>query len=1567
MGRFWSLNQARLYGQLFSVEGLKRIPHFSMKHLNGFCNGFFLDGIPVGSRTQYTISSFAHDYLGLFPERSFAEHNSLHCNSRDILRLIAACLDRRQPPPSGQSFAVLRSLGVAWLHAQSCRKLSDYLLLSPEHLPFQSGLEGNFFSSEVNTPQPTSHVFALESRVFEFFISELEKTRLKWKEMTAESPQTITRDMLRIVANLGFSASALCYAGSPSQMRRIKKLETVLEDLFRGFGNLFSRRIDDEQKLDTVLDCFAQAAPDVGLLASLDPTHFRESGVSAFSMHMSKALETQRLSMESFYAEDIDFMDFDIGPDSQMTDEISARDRRVSRHDLDASTSRESLRSSSSAYLKLIACIVGSPVDEEAYHIVPSGFIDYLTSISSADLLHCRQFVTALISGPGQLQKGDCQALFDHVGAEVMRQVEYQSSEVAEGMVVELLIGTEPLWTDGGSNDPRTQDLHATGQDFYEWFLGGYEAHGWAMSANLQIGVSNLCLCLLRSQPDFAQNLSLPSVRASLFRLLNDSYVPVQYHIAERLPDMFNSFLLTMHDTIFADIHESLPNQEAVEEDMAIRLLALSRLGSSWHTLLRRCVYLIFETAGLVDCAIAHATRCISEVSKSVKVENPPALFKIFAPQIIYSWLSGGHKFADIPFLAFGYSTLLDLIEDIEDEAFGQAMMVGKEDELEYLARLSKQPLQDGLEKNFAKSAAYSISWDTCYGNGKNKAIQSNDARLQAILGNERYFSLFHWHFPRILGTIIYTMDDEDLLDKRLVKRPAFINATNTLKEIKTTSHSSQTLPEGSAPAFTAKFLTDQLERLCRRLRKDPITFWTAETYVFVLRMLLDRIHPALGSLHACSIIRKIRVLVGLAGSIALDGYPLQMALQSLRPFLTDSQCAEDTLGIVQYLFEHGKSFLSSQLSFVTGIGLSILISIRVFLGSTQESTTQESQYHATMDKAKSFHSWFMVYLESYSASVQGSKSHLKAFSSIVRAASQTRIEGNASIGTAESRLLLELLEDERSGRALLSAPSREIAFNLLCQNFQPPKSMRDDVLGSDDRAVRLAPQIWRSCQRACVGDRYLTWAARVLGRAFSAHGELERHLKAASAQRSGPYTLSKFKVNSSRLSILHSLSELLLSDDRKEMGLAESTIRLTLTSTQTAEEQAELDHILPEYITAALTLPLPEGRSNRRSDPISAIKSMAKSTPRKPVSIWIRDLAVNLCDIASQDALLGSLSCILQDIEGYAEKLFPFILHLVLHQEFDGQRDVHDAISRACSCWFIDCSPDTAPYVKILIRTILYLRTQAVPHELTREDRDRWLDVDYLKVSEAATACGMYKSALLFSETHSALPVRSSRGSSTMPQSRLPTALQFAIYKNLDEPDSFYGVEREPSLPTILDRLDYEANGIKSLLFRGALMDSQMRQTNSVNPVDSRGMIKSFIILNLNSVTHNLLSNEQFHNTGSEVVNSTLHTARKLEQWDIRAPQANHSEASTIFKAFQGIHHSSDSASARWVLERQLLATMGNIVGHEKSSNSIKAALRTLAVLTEVDDVVTASDPDQLADAWNQMQSRLTWMQTGQ
>ncbi|ORY15344.1 hypothetical protein BCR34DRAFT_559064 [Clohesyomyces aquaticus] len=1506
-----------------------------------------------------------------FPDRIYASLNAHHCNSRDILRLVHACLDRPFVRVGASPFMVMSPLAQTRTQILRHTHLTQYLLLLENQDRFQVTLDRNTVSAE--STASGNHPTQLQGKLIDFCLVELEKARQRWKEWIRENPQGITPDMMRIVADFSIVVAAiatLCEYGDS----RIHSLESSVDNLIQSFVGFLSKRDIEQYKVDAVLEICTHSLPDIRELKTLSQSPFKRAGVFQLALHLSRTLEERAGMKESFFVEDDDFMDID-DPSSQPTGGSFNQHHDVPRHHVPAETDIAALRSSCSSYLRLIASLETNwTATEDELDLVPPAYIEYLSSISEAELLRSRQFLRALLSTRFRFDKGSCLKLLERLSDVLIhpRAREFNTSEVANGMVVEVLVGTIVVWSPT-STDRESQDLYENVEALYTYYIKEMEKGGVRRSPNLQMAVADFLHGLLKYQPEFGQNLKSPSVRTSLFGLLSHGEIAVKYHIAERLPNIFEHFILSEHDKILQDVDDNLPGDDGWSEGIAIRLLVLARLASRWYTLLRQGVYRIFATAGSVESAASHARRCILEVAQARDLLDPQALFRVFAPQIIFTWLDRKRKFADIPFLTFNYATLVELLQDIESEAVGQAMMLGLKEEVDYLAKQLGTTTPKILTRNIGKAAAYTISWDTCKGFARNKSDASNAMLLRDLIGHEQYLQLIHEHFPRVLGYILQTIDHEERLSKPLEKRPAFGATAKALMTMNSLNHSTQDLDLRIEPSFSAFYLIDQLERLCRRTGEDPVSFWTDANYTFVMRMLLDRIHPALGSLHARSIIRKIRILVALAGEVAHGGYPLQMTLQSLRPFLTDIQCAEDTLGIVQYLFEHGTRYLRSQLNFVTGIGLSILISIREFLGSSQDSTTQQSQYSTTMSKAQKFHGWFTSYLESLANTLAsgGSSSSVKAFKSIITAASRVRTEGNSIKDSDESRLLLEILDDVRSGRRLLNKTSREVALDLLCQNFQPAPTARDDALGSDADVVDYAPQVWESCQRSNIGDGYLLWAARVLGRAFSAHGEVKRSTKLYRPWSGEPHSSKESLGKSSRAAIVKNIIDLFYSDNREEVGLAEEGVRLLISRLSSDESYVgELQKTVPVPIGTALNLPIPEEPGSKHLVPSETLGQNAFPERTKPVSVWIRDLTISLCGMTAQDPILGSLSRILLGIEGMAERLFPYVLHLVLLQDFDGERIVWDAMSEAAISWFSNCDQASVPYVRILIEAILYLRSQPTPKEVTRVDRDRWLDIDYLKASQAATISGMYRSALLFAETSSGQPIiksTSRRSSVRVDPPKFPLELQLSIYKNLDEPDSFYGVDRGSSLASVLDRLDYESDGVKSLLFRGARLDSQIRRSNAIEPADSRGMVKSLITLNMNSITHSLLSNDQFKDIGDDVVDSTLHTARKLGQWDIKAPEGNHAESSTLFKAFQGLHYAPDASSARKILDRQFLATMNYFSGRDRSITSMKAPLRTLAVLTEADEIVTSSNPDHILDIWDQMKARERWMRAGE
>lgn len=1411
----------------------------------------------------------------------------------------------------------------------------------------------------------------MEVRILEYCLSEVEKTRERWRETSQSNIQTITSDMMRIITNLCIIAPAVATL-SRSQDRRVKALESSTDKLAHAFVGTLSKPQTDQYKIDAVLEACIASLPDIKLNDTLSPKIFKQTGVSLLSRHVSKALGNRVEIKQSFYAEDDDFMDIDEGNDSQMTSNIASLESDVPRHADQAETDVAAMRASAISYLNLVAAVMDNPNQNDDQ--IPATFVNYLISLNENELLRSRQFVRSLLHSGLRLSRIDCLNLLERLSDALAapRAREYNTSEVANGMLVEFLSGTSLVW---GPDDKDTDAkvLYENIEDMYAYFIKGLEKNGVRRSTHLQEVIAIFLHGLLKHHPSFGQDPKVPSVRTSLFELLAESEITVKYHIAERLPSMFEDFVLAEHDKILVDVDSSLPDEADGLEGISLRLLVLSKLASQWHTLLRSSIYRIFATAGSVKQAVRHAQRCISHVAAARGITSSQELFRLFAPQILFTWLDRGNKLESIPYLTFGYATLAELFQDVEAEAVGQVMMFGRKAEAEHLARQLSMELTDLLCKNIGKAAAYTISWDICRGFARNKANPSYANLLKELMGSDKYFSLVQKQFPQVLACILQTIDQEQRIQKSLEKKPAFTPAAKTLTEMLNISHSSHDLNTGIEPSFNAFYLPDQLERLCRRTGDDPVGFWNPSTFTYVMRALLDRIHPSLGSLHAGSIIRKIRIVIALAGPVAYEGYPLQMTLQSLRPFLTDVQCAEDTVGIMQHLFERGSQYLRQHLSFVTGIGVSILISIRVFLGTAQDSTTQQSQHIATMTTANKFHVWLTEYLKSHAEAISLSErsSSVRAFKSITTAASQVRAEGNSTRGSEESTLLVEILNDVRSGRRLLNKTSREVALNLLCQDFQLARTAREDILGKDQDAAEYAGLVWESCQRPNVGKGYLLWAARVLGRAFSAQGEIRLDVPGSRRRIPIGHSSKDPLGKISKETIIKEVVDLFYSDERHEVSLAENAVRYLIARLPKSERQyeSEVYNAIPDAIGKALVLYFPDPSVAALIASSEAIELAAAPTEDKSVAIWVRDLAIALCAVASEDPILGALPALLHGIEHMAERLFPYILHLVLLDEYEEERITREVISSAATAWFRYSNPESSPYVRIIIQAVLYLRSQPVPKEVTRVDRDMWLEIDYLEASRAATACAMFRSALLFAETSSGQSVvkNASRRTSALVQPQLPTELQLAIYKNLDEPDSFYGVDRGSDLSAVLHRLDYEEDGVKSLIFRGARLDSQLRRRNELDSSDTRGTLRSLIMLNMNSVTNSLLSTDQFRDTGDEAVENALHTARKLGQWDIRAPETNCTESATLFRAFQGLHTAKTIEQALLNFNQQMLATMIFLTGRNRSSVPMKSRLRTLAVLSEADEVLRADNPEYLLDVWDHMKAREKWMRAGE
>lgn len=353
--------------------------------------------------------------------------------------------------------------------------------------------------------------------------------------------------------------------------------------------------------------------------------------------------------------------------------------------------------------------------------------------------------------------------------------------------------------------------------------------------------------------------------------------------------------------------------------------------------------------------------------------------------------------------------------------------------------------------------------------------------------------------------------------------------------------------------------------------------------------------------------------------------------------------------------------------------------------------------------------------------------------------------------------------------------------------------------------------------------------------------------------------------------------------------------------------------------------------------------------------------MCIGLAIATGSDPLLSELKPFLSGVEGVAERILPYVLHLALLQDAGGRELVKRMVSDLFTEWFRKCNVQIVAHVRTMLAAVIYLRKQPFPNEEAQYDRSRWLNIDNKIAAKAASQCSMFKTALVFLENDYSERAKESRRSSGIGHEE-PTELLQGIYEHIDEQDSIYGVQQPSNLESLTRRLEYESAGFRSLSFRGAFYDSSLRSSGAGYQADEQSMVRILSRLDLHGLSRSFLG--KVTDSSSSSIDSMLSTARKLEQWDLSVPTSHKSDASAVFKAFQGIYNATDTGSIASAIDSGLLDTMSLLMTDNSVASSTHKWLRALASLTETDEVCSSSGGEELYEAFIRFANRSDWME---
>ena len=210
-------------------------------------------------------------------------------------------------------------------------------------------------------------------------------------------------------------------------------------------------------------------------------------------------------------------------------------------------------------------------------------------------------------------------------------------------------------------------------------------------------------------------------------------------------------------------------------------------------------------------------------------------------------------------------------------------------------------------------------------------------------------------------------------------------------------------------------------------------------------------------------------------------------------------------------------------------------------------------------------------------------------------------------------------------------------------------------------------------------------------------------------------------------------------------------------------------------------------------------------------------------------------------------------------------------------------------------------------------------------------------------------MATRSSRRSSAIREVENSDEILLGVFENIDDPDAYYGLTQDASLSTVLARLEYENDGAKSLAFRGAKYDSNLRCRDPESGRDGRALIKALSDVGLSGLSNSLLQTQQSLGGSSTTQDGTFTTARRLEMWNLPVPSNNQNWSATVYKAYQSLHQASDIQSVRDVVRDGLSSTVRHLTNRNLNASSMRLQLGALAALTELDDMVNVADIQEL------------------
>ena len=992
-----------------------------------------------------------------------------------------------------------------------------------------------------------------------------------------------------------------------------------------------------------------------------------------------------------------------------------------------------------------------------------------------------------------------------------------------------------------------------------------------------------------------------------LIKLLRDLDIRVKFDLANHIKSTFLHFPFVDRVGVYRDIVENLESDETRSEGFALRAYTLMQLSFASDDIRRAAMVNLLELGKFFSSKLT-VHSCFVFIAERLYRGQLADLFFENSSQFLCSWIDFDEKIFEFPFHAFGFPDFEFWSASVKDELIAQLVNADRWDDATTIFRTSNH-FEDILLSCLPRIVSYYYLHKAELSEQNRIDSRGNIVeRCTAALGADLYISTLTSRFALSLAIMVERLDDKTL-SAEVFDSLGLGTASATFLAI-VLPDLGPTYPQPSQPSFAIRDVLMAIENLRRDLRISSQQVWTASNTVFVLRQLFDHGLAVSDTTVALSFLRRIVFVLCLARDIISDGYPLEMLFFNLRTFLTrPSSIHASSMQVVKGIFRLGTEFLSGHPHRLRHIVVSLLPHIH--------------SLHSPAHKDDDFTSEVYGWLETFVQTVLPGDPTLHATTSLLAILNKHHSADGKSVGQIVEDLILE---DES-----LWAESDLCSFSLHLL------SLESDVFRESlSTLTHLVTHFLSSDQPLTDPPTSKRWLGIALGRisrdATFLRPETQTKKLSHRTQKTGdPDNSSTFAVLSEVFRFMRSSSSI--------AGLLEQALR-DVSSVSPLHIPVKFG--ADQFIVKSLSSPHIESNSHFHD-------SLAFPPPSK-LDVWTKldqsfvDWHKSLaCSVAHHlpNQFFKFLVPAIDASLDFCRVVFPYLIDEYRCQSgydgsitmiFNNVLRIGDAIDR--------------DYSRLVIRLILFLRQhESKTHSLKRQPLVD--EIDYLHAANAAVACNMYKTALMFLEIAGKHEASSSQ--------QLAEQILSEVYRNVDDPDMTYalsnGINRSWSQLLDVYKLHHDrerVNELRRARLRGKV---ELGITPSFEDDDLRA-VADLIRQNgfpLKSEGIALSSNTS-EGVGSSV--SLYRSAWRLGNWDLPPTARSQETDALLYSVLFHLVQVNPLETFFPVLNSAIVQAVDHLSNEFNSRVHTKSAF-CLSMLADLADLFSDSQPTLVGRYW--------------